>query len=79
MIALQLQKVSELDLRPTELNDVDQVLMDVAKNNNLSIGELVEFRWDRFHKIMRLQRNYPSLNLQRFVTRELEKGQHNRF
>ena len=39
-IALQLEKLSEFNLKPT-IEDVDFVLMDVAKKNNLSIGDLL--------------------------------------
>ena len=41
-ITLQLQKVSEFNLRPT-YEDVEAVLNDVAKNNNLSLNDLLNF------------------------------------
>ena len=70
-IALQLEKVSEFNLKPT-IEDVDFVLMDVAKKNNLSIGDLLNL--DGIDSIRNeIEEKLSILNLQRFVTKELEK------
>ena len=41
-ITLQLQKVSEFNLRP-RYEDVEAVLNDVEKNNNLSMNDILNF------------------------------------
>ena len=41
-IFLQLQKVDEFNIWPTEEN-INKVLIDIAQNNNLSIDELLNF------------------------------------
>ena len=70
-IVLQLEKVSEFNLKPT-IEDVDLVLMDVAKKNNLSIGDLLNL--DGIDSIRNeIEEKLSILNLQRFVTKELEK------
>ena len=70
-IVLQLEKVSEFNLKPT-IEDVDFVLMDVAKKNNLSIGDLLNL--DGIDSIRNeIEEKLSILNLQRFVTKELEK------
>ena len=68
---LQLEKVSEFNLKPT-IEDVDLVLKDVAKKNNLSIGDLLNL--DGIDSIRNeIEEKLSILNLQRFVTKELEK------
>ena len=70
-IALQLQKVSEFNLRPT-YEDVEAVLNDVAKNNNFSMNDLLNF--DEIDSINNeIVEKLSILNLQRFITRGLEK------
>ena len=70
-ITLQLQKVSEFNLRPT-YEDVEAVLNDVAKNNNFSMNDLLNF--DEIDSINNeIVEKLSILNLQRFITRELEK------
>ena len=70
-ITLQLQKVIEFNLRPT-YEDVEAVLNDVAKNNNFSMNDLLNF--DEIDSINNeIVEKLSILNLQRFITRELEK------
>ena len=70
-MALQLQKVSEFDLWSTE-DDINQVLIDIAKNNDLSMEELLNF--DEIDLIKNeISEKLSILNLQRFITSELEK------
>ena len=70
-MTLQLQKVSELDLWPTE-DDINKVLIDIARNNSLSMEELLNFDEIDLIKI-EISEKLSILNLQRFITRELEK------
>ena len=66
---LQLEKVSEFNLKPT-IEDVDSILKDVAKKNNLSIGDLLNL--DGIDSIRNeIEEKLSILNLQRFVTKEL--------
>ena len=68
---LQLQKVSEFNLSPST-EDVQEVLIDVAKNNNISIDDLLNF--DEIDSIINeIVEKLSILNLQRFITMELEK------
>ncbi|MDC0075016.1 peptidylprolyl isomerase [Candidatus Thioglobus sp.] len=70
-MTLQLQKVSEFNLWSTE-DDINQVLNDIAKNNDLSIEELLNF--DEIDLIKNeISEKLSILNLQRFITRGLEK------
>ena len=70
-MTLQLQKVSEFDLWSTE-DDINQVLIDIAKNNDLSMEELLNF--DEIGLIKNeISEKLSILNLQRFITRGLEK------
>ena len=70
-ITLQLQKVSEFDLWSTE-DDINQVLNDIAKNNDLSIKELLNF--DEIDLLKNeISEKLSILNLQRFITKELDK------
>ena len=41
-ITLQLQKVDELNLLPNE-NNINQVLIDIARSNKISIDEILNF------------------------------------
>ena len=70
-ITLQLQKVSELNITPT-IKDVEVVLTDIANSNNLSIDELLEF--EEINSIIKeISEKLSMLNLQRFITMELDK------
>ena len=70
-LVLQLQKVSEFNLKPT-IEDVELVLKDVAKKNNLSISALLNL--EEINSIKdEIEEKLSILNLQRFVTRELKK------
>ena len=70
-ITLQLQKVSEFNLRPT-YEEVEAVLNDVAKNNNLSMNDLLNF--DEIDSINNeIVEKISILNLQRFITRDLDR------
>ena len=70
-ITLQLQKVSEFNLRPT-YEDVEAVLNDVAKNNNFSMNDLLNF--DEIDSINNeIVEKLSILNLQRFITRDLDR------
>ena len=69
-ITLQLQKVIELNIAPT-IKDVEAVLTDIAKSNNLSIDELLEF--DEINSIIKeIQDKLSVLHLQRFITKDIE-------
>ena len=64
-ITLQLQKVIELNIAPT-IKDVEEVLIDIAKSNNLSIDELLEF--EEINSIIKeIQDKLSVLHLQRFL------------
>ena len=70
-ITLQLQKVDELSLSPTKEN-IDQVLIDIADSNSLSIQELLDF--EEIGSIRKeISEKLSILNLQRFITKGLEK------
>ena len=66
---LQLQEVNKLNLVPLK-NDVEIVLYDIAKSNNISINELINF--EDFSSIERkIIEKLSILNLQRFITKDL--------
>ena len=70
-LTLQLQKVSEFNLSPST-EDVQEVLIDVALNNNISIDDLLNF--DEIDYIINeIVEKLSILNLQRFITMELAK------
>ena len=69
-IVLQLQKVNELNLIPIQ-EDIESVIIDVAKSNNLSIGELNNL--DDIDEIKKeISDKLSILNLQRFITQDIE-------
>ena len=70
-ISLQIQKTEELNLKPSEEN-VFEVLKDIAKKNNISVDELLNFENINFIK-EEISEKLAILNLQRFVTKDLEK------
>ena len=69
-ITLQLQKAIELNIAPT-IKDVEEVLIDIAKSNNLSIYELLEF--NEINSIIKeIQDKLSVLHLQKFITKDIE-------
>ena len=72
-IILQLQKVNEFHLNP-KAKDVETVLVDIAKNNNLSINDLLNF--DNIDDIKNeILEKLSILNLQRYITQDIEHPQ----
>ena len=70
-ISLQIQKTEELNLKPSEEN-VFEVLKDIAKKNNISVDELLNF--ENINSIKEeISEKLAILNLQRFVTKDLKK------
>jgi len=70
---LQLQKASEFNLKP-KAKDVETVLIDVAKNNNISIDDLLSF--DDIDDIKNeILEKLSILNLQRYITQDIEHPQ----
>ena len=67
--ALQLQKVEDLNLIPSEQN-VYRVLLDVAKSNNITIDELSNFEDIDLIKKEILEK-LSILNLQRYITQDI--------
>ena len=66
---LQLQKVEDLNLIPSAQN-IDKVLLDVAKNNNITIDELSNF--DDIDIIKKeISEKLSILNLQRYITQDI--------
>ena len=72
-IILQLQKVNEFYLNP-KAKDVETVLVDIAKNNNLSINDLLNF--DNIDDIKNeILEKLSILNLQRYITQDIKHPQ----
>mgnify|MGYP004008613129 FL=1 len=68
---LQIHKAIELELTPTQ-NNLENVLNELAQNNNLSLNELIDL--ENFSSIEReLIEKLSILNLQRFITKDLKK------
>ena len=68
---LQIQKAEELNLKPSEEN-VSEVLKDIAKNNDISVDELLNF--GNINSIKEeISEKLAILNLQRFITKDLER------
>ena len=66
---LQLQKVEDLNLIPSAQN-IDKVLLEVAKNNNITIDELSNF--DDIDLIKKeISEKLSILNLQRYITKDI--------
>jgi peptidyl-prolyl cis-trans isomerase SurA len=66
---LQLQKAEDLNLIPSAQN-IDKVLLDVAKNNNITIDELSNF--DDIDLIKKeISEKLSILNLQRYITQDI--------
>ena len=66
---LQVQKATELDLTPTK-RDLENVLNDIAQNNNHSLDELRIFE-DFYFIEKEVFEKLSILNLQRFITKDL--------
>ena len=67
---LQLQKVNKFNLKPTQ-NDIDSVMTDVAKSNNLTVDDLINFSdIDLIKK--EISDKLAILNLQRYITQDIE-------
>jgi peptidyl-prolyl cis-trans isomerase SurA len=66
---LQLQKAEDLNLIPSAQN-IDKVLLDVAKSNNITIDELSNF--DDIDLIKKeISEKLSILNLQRYITQDI--------
>jgi peptidyl-prolyl cis-trans isomerase SurA len=66
---LQLQKAEDLNLKPSSQN-IDKVLLDIAKSNNITIDELSNF--DDIDLIKReISEKLSILNLQRYITQDI--------
>mgnify|MGYP001157421408 CR=1 FL=1 len=67
---LQLQKVNEYNLNPTK-KDIQSVIVDIAKNNNITVDELINF--DEIDLIKKeISDKLSILNLQRYITKDIE-------
>ena len=66
---LQVQKATELNITPTK-RDIENVLIDIAQSNNLSLRELMEFE-DFYFIEKEVFEKLSILNLQRFITKDL--------
>lgn len=66
---LQVQKATELNITPT-IRDIENVLIDIAQSNNLSLRELMEFE-DFYFIEKEVFEKLSILNLQRFITKDL--------
>ena len=68
-IILQLEKVNEHELWPTK-EDINQVLIDIAQNNNLSKDELLNLiEIDSIKK--EISEKLSILNLQKYITQDI--------
>ena len=66
---LQLQKANNLNLKPS-IQDIDIVLLDVAKSNNILLDELLNFNdIDLIKK--EISEKLSILNLQRYITQHI--------
>ena len=68
-IILQLQRVEELNLKPSQ-TDINKVLTDIAQSNNITIDELSNF--DDISLIKKeISDKLSILNLQRYITQDI--------
>ncbi len=66
---LQLQKVEDLNLKPS-IQNIDKVLLDVAKSNDITLDELSNF--DDIDLIIKeISEKLSILNLQRYITQDI--------
>ena len=69
-IVIQLEKAKEFNILPND-GDVNKILVDIAKKNNLSTEELLNF--DEIESIKKeVIEKLAILNLQRYITKDLE-------
>ncbi|MDA8755174.1 peptidylprolyl isomerase [Candidatus Pseudothioglobus singularis] len=66
---LQVQKATELNITST-IRDIENVLIDIAQSNNLSLRELMDFE-DFYFIEKEAFEKLSILNLQRFITKDL--------
>ena len=66
---LQVQKATELNITPT-IRDIENVLIDIAQSNNLSLRELMDFE-DFYFIENEVFEKLSILNLQRLITKDL--------
>ena len=68
-IILQLQRVEELNLKPSQ-TDINKVLTDIAQSNNITLDELSNF--DHISLIKKeISDKLSILNLQRYITQDI--------
>ena len=68
-IILQLQRVEELNLKPSQ-TDINKVLTDIAQSNNITLDELSNF--DDISLIKKeISEKLSILNLQRYITQDI--------
>jgi len=68
-IILQLQRVEELNLKPSQ-TDINKVLTDIAQSNNITLDELSNF--DDISLIKKeISDKLSILNLQRYITQDI--------
>ena len=70
---LRVQKATELNITPT-IRDIENVLIDIAQSNNLSLRELMEFE-DFYFIEKEVFEKLSILNLQRFITKDLSTSE----
>jgi peptidyl-prolyl cis-trans isomerase SurA len=70
---LQVQKATELDITPAK-KDIENVLNDIAKSNNLSLKDLMNFE-DFYFIEKEVFEKLSILNLQRFITKDLNASE----
>ena len=68
-IILQLQRVEELNLKPSQ-TDINKVLTDIAQSNNITLDELSNFDDIRLIK-KEISDKLSILNLQRYITQDI--------
>jgi len=69
-IVIQLEKAKEFNILPND-GDVNKILVDIAKKNNLSTEELLNF--DEIESIKKeVIEKLAILNLKRYITKDLE-------
>ena len=66
---LQLQRVEELNLKPSQ-SDINKVLSDIAQSNNINLDELSNFDDISFIK-KEISDKLSILNLQRYITQDI--------
>ena len=67
---LQVQKATKLNITPT-IRDIENLLIDIAQSNNLSLKALIDFE-DFYFIEKEVFIKLSILNLQRFITKDLK-------